>query len=201
MRFVFPCVVVSLLAAQATWQDWNRKGEEEFRSNGIAASIKSFDRAIQLEPRLAPHHWQRGISLYYAERWNDCIKQFELHKTVNPEDVENAVWHYLCLARARGREVARRELIPIKDDGRVPMSQVHDLFAGKTTPEQVLAAAGADTNALFYAHLYLGLYWESLEDEEKAELHLRKAAYDFSADHYMGDVARVHCTLREWKKR
>ena len=22
--------------------------------------------------------------------------QFELHQRVNPQDVENAVWHYLC---------------------------------------------------------------------------------------------------------
>ncbi|MEZ5353052.1 MAG: hypothetical protein R2762_10485 [Bryobacteraceae bacterium] len=199
MRFVVFCVFVSLLGAQASWREWNSRGEQEFRDAAIAASIKSFDRAIQLEPRLAPHHWQRGISLYYAKRWTDCVRQFESHRTVNPEDVENAVWHYLCLAKIKGREEARKKLIPIQADGRPAMAQVHDLFAGKAKPEAVLAAAGANNDALFYAHLYLGLYWESMEDDRQARLHMEKAVRDYSAAHYMGDVARVHCSVRGWK--
>jgi lipoprotein NlpI len=191
-------LILPLLFWQSTWQDWNRQGEQQFREAAIDASIKSFDQAIKLEPRLAPHHWQRGISLYYAERWKDCAEQFELHRTVNPEDVENAVWHYLCVARTQGREAARKKFIPTKADTRVPMAQIHALFSGNSTPDRVLSAAGSDQNALFYAHLYLGLYWESMDDADKARQHLRKAARDFAADHYMGDVARIHCSRRKW---
>ena len=186
-----------LLLAQAKWQEENRLGEEAFRRADIAASLKHFDRAIEMEPRLKPQHWQRGISLYYAKRYNDCRRQFELHRTVNPEDVENAAWHFLCTARAASIGEARKKLIPVRGDVRIPMSEVQLLYAGKSTVERVLSAAGADRSGLFYAHLYIGLYYEAAGEVKAAGEHIRKAAEDYGADHYMGDVARVH--LKLWR--
>src|SRR5205085_8743876 len=98
---------------------------------------------LSLEPQQKPYHWQRGISLYYAGRFDDGKKQFELHQTVNTQDVENAVWHFLCTVRLEGLESAKKQLIPIEKDARVPMAQVHQLFAGKARPQDVLAAAQA----------------------------------------------------------
>ncbi len=43
-------------------------------------------------PGAEPELWQRGLALYYTERFADGQKQFELHKTVNPNDVENRAW-------------------------------------------------------------------------------------------------------------
>mgnify|MGYP000446850332 CR=1 FL=1 len=37
-------------------------------------------------------------------------KLFELHRSVNPQDVENAAWHFLCAARVDGLEKARAQL-------------------------------------------------------------------------------------------
>ena len=45
---------------------------------------------------------------------------------------------------------------------------------------------------LFYAHLYLGLYFDSTGDQKQAVEHLTKATEDYRVPHYMGDVARVH---------
>jgi lipoprotein NlpI len=47
-------------------------------------------------------------------------------------------------------------------------------------------------NRMFYAHLYLGLYDEARGDAKSSFEHLKHAATDYSADHYMEDVARVH---------
>lgn len=181
---------------------YQRRGEAHFRLAQFKESIADFDRFIELMPAQAPQHWQRGIALYYAGRYEDGRKQFELHQTVNPHDVENAVWHFLCVARASGAEKARAALIPIDGDARVPMAQVHALFAGKARPEDVLAAARAGDpppdrldNQLFYAHLYLGLYFEAIGDPTLAREHIFKAATGFKADHYMGDVARVHAQV------
>jgi len=49
---------------------------------------------------------------------------------------------------------------------------------------------------LFYAHLYLGLYYEAAGDRERSREHILKATHEFSMEHYMGDVARVHKLLR-----
>jgi lipoprotein NlpI len=185
---------------------WQHRGGEHFKLGHIKESIADFDQFIKLVPQQAPYHWQRGISLYYAGRFADGRKQFELHQTVNPNDVENAAWHFLCVARTNGIEKARAALIPIKGDARVPMMEVHALFANKLKPEDVLQAASAGNpppaqlnRQLFYAHLYLGLYFEVLSDDQKAREHITKAAVEYQTGDYMGDVARVHLQLR-WPK-
>lgn len=179
---------------------YQARGELQFKLGHFKESIADFDKFIEATPDQAPHHWQRGISLYYAGRFEDGRKQFELHQTVNPYDVENAVWHFLCFARASGLDKARAALIPIERDARIPMMQIHALFAGKAKPEDVLAAAKTGTaaqqdNQTFYAHLYLGLYFEAIGDAKAAREHIFKAATDFKAEHYMGDVARVHAMV------
>lgn len=192
------------IAAEPANPRWfNYRGALHFRLGMIRPSIDDFDEAIALSPGLAPHHWQRGISYYYAGRFEEGARQFELHRTVNPNDVENAVWHFLCVAKWKGVEEARARLIPIQGDRRVPMMQVHALFAGKATPVDVLAAANAGDPSpaeleqrLFYAHLYLGLYHEALGDPRKSAEHIELAVEKYPADHYMGDVARVHQKLR-----
>ncbi len=185
---------------------WQHRGGEHFKLGHIQESIVDFDKLIELIPEQAPYHWQRGISLYYAGRFQEGRKQFESHQTVNPNDVENAVWHFLCVARTNGVEKARAALIPIKGDARVPMMEVHALFAGKLKPEDVLKAAAAGTSKLqinrqlFYAHLYLGLYFEATGENPKAHEHIVRAAGEYRTDDYMGDVARVHLQLRAPKK-
>lgn len=175
------------------------RGMMHFRRNDLDKALADFDRANELDPRMDPQNWQRGIALYYAGRFADGRRQFERHQTVNPEDVENAVWHFLCHAREKSPEAAREALIPIRGDTRVPMKEVHRLFAGKATPADVIRAAEetpADPKAkrrhLFYAKLYLGLYFEATSDQAKAAEHIRAAAGMAPQGDYMGDVARVH---------
>lgn len=180
---------------------WQARGEANFKLGKFAESVADFDKFLELVPAQKPQHWQRGISLYYAGRFKDGKEQFEIHQTVNSNDVENAVWHFLCAARAEGLEKARKGLIPIEGDERMPMAQVHQLFAGKVMPEDVLAAAQAapaQTRAgepLFYAHLYLGIYFEAIGDAKQARDYIFKAAERANENGYMGDVARVHAEI------
>ncbi len=181
---------------------YQARGEDHFRLGQFKQSVADFDRYLELVPDQKPQHWQRGISCYYAGLFEAGQKQFELHQTVNAHDVENAVWHFLCLARIAGPAKARQSLIPIEGDRRVPMSQVHELFADKLKPSDVLAAAEAGTangperdNRMFYAHLYLGLYYEAVGDAARTQEHIFKAAAMPGTDHYMGDVARSHANV------
>jgi lipoprotein NlpI len=180
---------------------FQRRGETHFRLGRFKESVADFDKVIALEPDRAAHDWQRGISLYYAGDYAGGAKQFESHRAVNPEDVENAAWHYLCVARTSGVDAARRSLIPVKDDARVPMMRVFDLFAGTAGPDDVLAAAKAGDpppeqkkTRLFYAHLYIGLYHEAAGAADKAGEHILLAE-KYAGDDYMGDVARVHAVV------
>ncbi|NDI17902.1 MAG: hypothetical protein EBY83_08090, partial [Verrucomicrobia bacterium] len=88
------------------------------------------DRLVELQPEAEPELWQRGLALYYAGRFADGRRQFELHRTVNPADVENVAWHFACVARDQGPDKARQAIIPVGQDRRVPMREILDLFAG-----------------------------------------------------------------------
>lgn len=179
------------------------RGEKHFRQARIAESIADFDRQVQLQPERAAEHWQRGIAYYYADKYEKGARQFELHQTVNPQDVENAAWHFLCAVRApKGSvEAARKKLIPVTRDSRIPMAQIQQLFAGTMTAEDVLKAGEkAGGTGKFYADLYVGLYHEALgRDEESLRLIAQAAENPTAKDSYMGDVARVHVMLRKKK--
>jgi lipoprotein NlpI len=194
-------LLLGLLCVPAWTQDAGaimRRAEADFRAGRIAESVRGFDEVAKLRPDVAPQLWQRGIALYYAERYKDCRLQFESHRTVNPNDVENAAWHFLCSARETSVTEARRLLLPVGRDGRAPMRQVYAMFAGELSPEAVMKAAGSDQSAVFYAHLYIGLWHEAAGKRDEALRQIRLAAQSQNATHggYMHDVARVHLELR-----
>jgi lipoprotein NlpI len=166
----------------------------EFSKGRITESVAAFDDLARLAPAEAPYLWQRGIALYYAGRYRDCRAQFESHRTVNPDDVENAAWHFLCVARAESPKAARAALLLVGPDSRVPMREIYEMFRGTTTPEAVLKAAGGRSQARFYAHLYIGLYSEAMGDGGLAREHVELAAQPQFADAggYMHTVAVVH---------
>jgi lipoprotein NlpI len=182
-------------------QDIFERAVADFQRGRIAESAAGFDRVAALLPDYAPQLWQRGIALYYAGRFKDCRGQFESHRTVNPDDVENAAWHFLCVARAESPARARAALLPVGPDLRKPMREIYQMFRGSLTPDQVMAAAGSDDMASFYAHLYVGLYYEATGDAKRALPHITAAADERYVDAgYMHMVARVHRDLLARRK-
>ena len=165
-----------------------------FEKGHFVESATAFDELAKTVPEQVPQLWQRGIALYYAGRYDDCRRQFEAHRTVNPDEVENAVWHFLCVARGESPAKARAALLPVGPDARRPMREVYQMFRGTLRPEQVLSAAGTQPAALFYAHLYVGLYFEAQGMTVRALEHINIAAADrFEREGgYMHMVARVH---------
>jgi lipoprotein NlpI len=179
------------------------RGIARFFQANIKGSLEDFDLVAKVDDA-RPGLWQRGLALYYAGRFEDGVKQFEEHQTVNGRDVENAAWHFLCVAKLRGLDAARKELIPIEGDSRAGLQEIHRFYAGKGDEADILAAAervkGEERkNALCYAHLYLGLYHEVAGNGEKAREHMKLSAIDFAMPHYMGQVSRVHRKVRGWE--
>ena len=171
----------------------------DFAAGRLEAAAAGFDEVAALVPRAAPQLWQRGIALYYVGRYQDCREQFESHRLVNPNDVENAAWHFLCVARADSPAAALEALLPVGPDSRAPMREIYGMFRGELTPEEVMAAGERATgrgraSGLFFAHLYVGLYHEALGNDADAREHLEAAADDrfAPAGGYMHMVARVH---------
>jgi len=170
---------------------------DDFLSGRVKESVTGFDRLVALAPDAAPELWQRGIALYYVGRYDDCRKQFESHRTVNPNDVENPAWHFLCVAHAESPQKARAALLPVGPDQRSPMREVYEMFKGAMTPDAVLAAAGQSISARFFAELYVGLYYEATGNAAAALPHLKAAASEqfARAGGYMHRVATLHPLL------
>jgi lipoprotein NlpI len=171
-----------------------QRAVSEFEQGRFGESVETFDALVRARRDLAPHLWQRGIALYYAKRYSECRAQFESHRTVNPADVENAAWHFLCVARQEGVEKAHAAILPVGPDSRVPMREVYEMFRGRTEPSAVITAAGRQPAGLFYAHLYAGLYLEAVGKGDLASPHIKEAASARYAQvgGYMHMVATVH---------
>jgi lipoprotein NlpI len=178
------------------------RGFEHFKLSHFDRAIADFDAFVQAVPSQGPYQWQRGIACYYAGRYEDARRQFELHHTVNSNDVENVIWHFASVARARGLDAARRAVLRIQLEPRGFVRQLHDLLTGQAKPEEVLKAATDSYSSRaqrqqqeFHAHFYVGLYYELIGDAKKARHYITQAAEDFALDTYMGSVARVHADL------
>ena len=170
---------------------------DDFLAGRVAASVAGFDRVVAVAPELAPQLWQRGIALYYVGRYQDCRRQFESHRTVNPDDVENPAWHFLCVAHAESPQKARAALLPVGPDQRSPMREIYQMFQGAVPPATVIAAAGSVPSAQFFAELYVGLYYEATGNTAQALTHLETAASGrfVEAGGYMHRVATLHPLL------
>jgi lipoprotein NlpI len=187
---------------------YDARGDANLKLGKFAEAVADFDKYLAFNPTFTPEHWRRGIALYYAGKFKEGKEQFETHKTANPQDVENAAWHYLCNAKVVGKDKARAELIDVTKDTRVPMAEIQKLFAGKLKPEDVLAASEKvkpdtedGTEARFYGHLYVALFYEAEGDAKKVRHHLTEAVEKYKIGHYMWDVADAHLrALRATKK-
>lgn len=189
------CLVGALCAADVPSS--MEQGDNALFAGEFEKAITHYDAVVKARPESNPHLWQRGIAYYYAGRFKEGVAQFDRHKLVNPHDVENAAWHFLCKARETSVSEARRGFIPVEGDARVPMREVHALFGGGMEPDEVIAAAKQSdpaerARAMCYAHQYVGLYYEVMGRPDRAQAHMRDAAETFFFANYMGQVARVH---------
>eukprot|EP00979_Chaetoceros_neogracilis_P004239 scaffold746_cov293-Chaetoceros_neogracile.AAC.27 len=149
-------------------------GMAAFARGDVDKSIEIYDDMILNEPRRKPYLWQRGLSLYYAKRYQDGAEQFATDVAVNPNDTEEQIWHLLCLAQLEGGslEKARTMKLTVGRDRRPVMQAVQTLFlsGGEENEKRLVEIANTgDLGSRFYGKLYLSLYYESLGDAAEAE--------------------------------
>ena len=149
-------------------------GMAAFARGDVDKSIEIYDDMILNEPRRKPYLWQRGLSLYYAKRYQDGAEQFATDVAVNPNDTEEQIWHLLCLAQLEGGslEKARTMKLTVGRDRRPVMQAVQTLFlsGGEENEKRLVEIANTgDLGSRFYGKLYLSLYYESLGDAVEAE--------------------------------
>lgn len=181
-----------------------RRGMQLFRQGDVGGSLAEFDRAIELDPRQKAYLWQRGLSLYYANRFEEGAEQFRMDVAANPNDTEESIWCFLCESQLYGPEEARKRFLEVARDPRPVMREAYDMFKEGGDPEKFLGnfINGPD-NENFYASLYAGLYYESQNNMDSARRHIVAACqstYGSRSNDYMAALAKVHCSCRGWSK-
>ncbi len=175
-------------------------GDVYLRSGQPEKSVTQFDRLIAIQPDQMPYLWQRGIALFLVKKYDAAAEQFAKHREVNPHDVENAAWHFACIAKSQTPGRAKEMLLPAPGDGREPMNEILSMLASGDTDqvrtrigEVVKRAPGSRDaeDAKFYGELYLALYADAMGNIVEARNRI-KAASTSAPHHYMGDVARVY---------
>ncbi|XP_057503266.1 uncharacterized protein LOC130786854 isoform X1 [Actinidia eriantha] len=179
-----------------------RRGMLLFRQGDVMGSLAEFDKAIELDPRQKAYLWQRGLSLYYLDRFDEGAEQFRLDVAQNPNDTEESIWCFLCEAQLYGVDEARKRFLEVGRDPRPVMREAYNMFKDGGDPEKLVAAFSRDReNECFYASLYAGLYYESQRKLDAAKVHLLAATqspYGLRSDDYMASLAKVHCLCRNW---
>ncbi|KAA8545204.1 hypothetical protein F0562_019907 [Nyssa sinensis] len=179
-----------------------RRGMLLFRQGDVSGSLVEFDKAIELDPRQKAYLWQRGLSLYYLDRFEEGAEQFRLDVAQNPNDTEESIWCFLCEAQLYGVDEARSRFLEVGRDPRPVMRETYNIFKDGGDPEKLVAAfSSSRENEYFYASLYAGLYYESQNKPDAAKLHILAACqspYGLRSDDYMASLAKVHCLCRNW---
>eukprot|EP00271_Cylindrocystis_brebissonii_P016507 TRINITY_DN40205_c0_g1_i1.p1 TRINITY_DN40205_c0_g1~~TRINITY_DN40205_c0_g1_i1.p1 ORF type:complete len:298 (+),score=23.93 TRINITY_DN40205_c0_g1_i1:67-960(+) len=181
-----------------------RRGMQKFSQADIAGSIEEFDRALQLDPSQKPYLWQRGLSLYYANRFADGSAQFREDVAVNPNDTEEAIWSFLCEAQLTSPEEARQQFLQVGRDSRPVMRAAYELFKSGGSTKELEGMAARDFlggHDAFYARLYLGLFHEAEKNTARAQEEITAALrtrYGSSSGDYMARLATVHAKCRGW---
>jgi len=180
-------------------------GTMAFKLGLVKESVQIFDAASSLGYPKALL-WQRGISLYYDDRFEEGAAQFRKDVELNPDDTEEAIWATACDARRVGLAEARQSMAAIGDDPRPRLREAHALFRGGEGEAEARAAleraaAGPSESDAFYAAFYLGLFAEASGDQPAARAWMQRAVasqYARSSFDYMADVARLHAHVRSW---
>ncbi|KAI3883914.1 hypothetical protein MKX03_017377 [Papaver bracteatum] len=179
-----------------------RKGMDLFRQGDVLGSLAEFERAIELDPRQKAYLWQRGLTLYYLNRFEEGAEQFSLDVAQNPNDTEESIWCFLCEAQLYGEDEARKKFLEVGVDPRPVMRQAYSMFKDGGDPEKLASAfLRGKEHERFYASLYAGLYYESQNNPEAAKVHILAACqspYGSRADDYMAALAKVHALCRKW---
>ncbi|MSU41512.1 MAG: hypothetical protein EXS22_04365 [Pedosphaera sp.] len=204
---------VAIQIAPAKLELLQARAMSQFRAGRLHDAIKDWEIYLRQEQDVArdPYLFTLGIAYAITGRYDDGRKRFAWYNTVSGDDVEAAAWHFLCVAKKSGGDGAaslaraQEALLTVSKDKRLPMMQIYELYKGTLRPANVLAAARAGEPAaeelqrrLFYADLYLGIYYDAAHQPGMARQYLRRVAAMgpvFERDPTLGfmtDVARVY---------
>lgn len=161
----------------------HERAEILFRLGRFNDAVRDYDAAARFgRPHDEDSCWERGLAQYYAGDFRGGREQFSRYHRVGPSDIENGLWRFLCIAEEEGIAKAREGEFEYPRKARKPFPALLALYLDRGSANAVLEEAVRDTSSaeerttnLFYAHYYLGKYYEIVDQKELALVHVRTA--------------------------
>lgn len=190
----------------------SRRADALFFLGRFDEAVTEYKAMVKLNPRLDESHWRLGIALFFADKSEQAVAQFEKYHSFDDVDRENGIWRYLSQFKATNAETAARELIRYEKDDREPFPAVYKLFDGSLSPEGALKTISESLpeterdKRLFYTELYIGMHCVVKNQPKLARKYLaRSVARKWPRDagfgpEYMWHVGRVQLELLEAAK-
>ncbi len=180
----------------------SQRGDRHLFLGQFAQAVADFEKMIARDAREDAPHWRLGIAYYFAGQFEKSAQQFAKYHAHDGRDRENGIWKFLAQAQSDGVDKARAEMLVYAQFDREPFPSLYEMFAGKMTPDDVLAEItrkGLDdeTQVAFFGHYYAGLEEARRNHRERALALLEKAvalpqARASGGPGYMWQVARLH---------
>ena len=183
--------------------EYSARGDAHLFLGEFREAVADFEKMIALDPAQDAPHWRLGIAYFFAGNFVKSVRQFEKYHDYDGRDRENGIWKFLAQAKGEGIEKARAGMLVYTRFDREPFPSLYEMFAGKKTPDEMLAEIEkkgliGDEGVLFFANYYGGLDEELLGHRAPALELLRKAVASplgrgaRGGPGYMWQVARLH---------
>ena len=162
-------------------QKYSMRGNLHLFLGQFPEAIADFEKMIALDPSEDAPHWRLGIAYYFAGEYAKAARQFEKYDVYDGHhDRETGIWHFLAQVHTEGLEKARTGMIVYKEFDREPFPALYEMFAGRRTPDDLIAEVQQKNLAShpqvgFFAYYYAGLDELVLGHKAHAIELLRKA--------------------------
>jgi lipoprotein NlpI len=186
------------------------RGDAKVFLHDWPGALADYEEMIRLDPSQDVPHWRLGIVYFFLGKYEKGAAQFAKYHAYGARDRENGVWHFFCLAKVKGVEAARKEMLAYTQFDRHPFPDVYSLLEAKIDAAELQKrqekrheATGRQEEEQFFVDLYLGMHAWLEKKPELAEKHLAAATAnrwgrEESGKTYMWQVARL--LHDEWAK-
>ena len=141
---------------------YSARGDARLFLGEFRGAVADFEKMIALDPAQDAPHWRLGIAYYFAGDFAKSARQFEKYHAYDGRDRENGIWKFLAQSKGESIEKARAGMLAYTRFDREPFPSLYEMFAGKKTPDEVLAEVAKKgltdhAEVMFFANYYGGL--------------------------------------------